>query len=352
MIRSLKRALQPAITDVSVLFQLPKGYEVLQSPQNLPPIFNGEKFVAYGVLKGKAASKKIIECTATLRGNTLGAKVEHKVPFILDSSTAAPSMPVIHHLAAKALITDWESAQKEKKSIVDLSIESCVISSHTAFIAIDEESSEPVSGTMKTYYILPHQDVYLNAMPFSAAPGMFGSRGIKGKIAYSGKAQMRISTPQGSSPRHSAVRSEHRLAMRSRGLDIISSDSVPPPPPQHYKALLHPSRPQSAGKVTDKLADLITAQQLNGCWTLDASLAQLIGKSLSDLESACPIDRKGVGATVWATVLAVSLLRSRYSSQQEEWELIVTKAESWLKKQSLPPGYTLDQLFQVAQRFL
>ena len=104
--------------------------------------------------------------------------------------------------------------------------------------------------------------------------------------------------------------------------------------------------------MTDKLADLITAQQLNGSWTLDASLAQLIGKSLSDLESGCPIDRKGVGATVWATFLAVSLLQSRYSSQQEEWELIVMKAESWLKKQSLPPGYTLEQLFQAAQRFL
>ena len=354
MIRSLKRALQPYFTDVSVLFQLPKGYEVLQSPQNLPPIFNGGGMVvAYGVLKGKAVSKKIIVCTATLRGNTLGAKVEHKVPFILDSSTAAPSMPVIHHLAAKALITDWESEQKEKKSIVDLSIESCVISSHTAFIAIDEESSEPVSGTMKTYDILPHQDVYLNAMAFYTAPGGGGGRGwIKRKKAPSQKAQMCISPPQGPLSHHSA---DYRLAIVSAGLDM-GDISVPPPPlPQHCGesiALLCSSRPQSAGKATDKLADLITAQQLNGSWTLDASLAQLIGKSLSNLESACPIDRKGVGATgatVWATVLALSLLRSRYSSQQEEWELIVMKAESWLKKQSLPPGYTLEQLFQVAE---
>ena len=246
-----------------MLFQLPNGYEVLQSPQNLPPIFNGDKLVAYGVLKGIAASKKIIECTATLRGNTLGAKVEHKVPFILESSTVAPSMPVIHHLAAKALITDWESGQKEKKSIIDLSIESCVISSHTAFIAIDEVSSEPVSGTMKTYDSLPHQDVYLNTMLCSrsrsrsrsrsprrspsprraaspsrkdharslrcskrrsrsrsrsrcAAPGgggMLGRGGTKMKKAH---FQMRVSSPQGLSPRNSGVHSERRLATRSR----------------------------------------------------------------------------------------------------------------------------------------
>ena len=337
MIRSLKRALQPAITDVSILFQLPKGYEVLQSPQNLPPIFNGEKLVAYGVLKGKAASKKIIECTATLRGNTLGAKVEHNVRFILDSSTAAPSMPVIHHLAAKALITDWENEQKEKKSIVDLSIESCVTSSHTAFIAIDDESSEPVSGTMKAYDILPHQDIALY-------------EGVWRGVGHGGKKRKRrmLATK---CTRHSAPCANTAPMW---GLSFRQM-SYHPPPPKHYKsdaAYIDDPSPKSTGKVTDMLADLITAQQLNGSWTLDASHAQLIGKSLSDLESACPIDRKGVGATMWATVLAVSLLRSRYSSQQEEWELIVMKAESWLKKQSLPPGYTLEQLFQAAQRFL
>ena len=306
MIRSLKRALQPAITDVSVLFQLPKGYEVLQSPQNLPPIFNGEKLVAYGMLKSKAASKKIIECTATLRGNTLGAKVEHKVPFILDSSTAAQGLPVIHHLAAKALITDWESEQKEKKSIVDLSIESCVISSYTAFIAIDEESSEPVSGAMKTYDIRARWH---------------------GSILYSGFDS-----------------------------DCMLGDSEDDEDEERIlKQRLEKDEEQAAADKKlglTNLTQIITAQQLNGSWTLNASLAQLIGKSLSDLECTCPIDRKGVGATVWATVLAMSLLRSRYSSQQEEWELIVMKAESWLKKQSLPPGYTLELLFQAAQRFL
>ena len=155
VIHSLKRALQPAITDVSVQFKVPKEYEVLQSPQNLPPIFNGEKLVVYSILNSKAASKKKkIGCTAILKGNILGKVQEHKVPFTLDV-TEAPSMPVIHHLAAKALITDWESEKKEKKVIVDLSIESSVISSHTAFIAVDEESSEPVSGAMKTYDIRP-----------------------------------------------------------------------------------------------------------------------------------------------------------------------------------------------------
>ena len=184
MIHSLKCALQPAITDVSVLFQVPKEYEVLQSPHNLPLIFNGEKLVVYAVLKSKEGSTKKMDCTAILKGNMVGEKQEHKVPFTLDSSATAPSLPVVHHLAAKALIADWESEYKEKKSIVDLSIKSSVISSHTAFIAIDEESSEPVSGAMKTYDI--------SAMPLrisqmrvsmSAAMPLLQMQGIEQRLA-------------------------------------------------------------------------------------------------------------------------------------------------------------------------
>ena len=112
--------------------------------------------------------------------------------------------------------------------------------------------------------------------------------------------------------------------------------------------LLPPPKDKAAGSLTD----LITAQQVNGSWNLNSALAQQVDKSLSDLESACPAECKGAVASVWATVLAVSLLRARYSSQQDEWELIAMKAESWLKKQSLPSGLTLEQLFQAAQKIM
>ena len=136
-----------------MFFEVSEELEVVQAPLNLPPVFNGEKLVVYATLRSKSASKETVDCTAVLNGNMLGAKLEHKVPFTLRSSAVAPSLPVIHHLAAKALITDWETAGKEKKSIVDLSVESSVISSHTAFIAVDEESSGLVSGSMKVYDI-------------------------------------------------------------------------------------------------------------------------------------------------------------------------------------------------------
>ena len=369
MIRSLKHALQPAITDVSVLFQVPKEYEVLQCPHKLPPVFNGEKLVVYAVLKSKEGSTKKMDCTAVLNGNMLGGKQEHKVPFTLDSSAAAPSLPVVHHLAAKALIADWESEYKEKKSIVDLSIESSVISSHTAFIAIDEESSEPVSGAMKTYDIraMPLRQSRMYRSPIikcrlEATLGIPHEMEEKCYGALPECKKLKLDTrrrsygmKQGASPRRYRSRSRSNTPP-PRDIKICG---LPAPLAMHcgsasadYK-LMHSAAPDPclAQRVsTNPLTSLVTAQQVNGSWALNASLAQLLRRSLHDLKSACPIEMKENVAGVWATVLAVSLLRARYSSQQDEWELIAMKAESWLKKQSLPPGCTLEQLFQAAQK--
>ena len=55
-------------------------------------------------------------------------------------------------------------------------------------------------------------------------------------------------------------------------------------------------------------------------------------------------------AMVWATVFVLSLLRSKYSSQQEEWELVAMKAETWVKRQTLPPGVSLEDLYKAAEK--
>ena len=391
----------------------------------------------YALLKPQKSLKKAIACTASLKGNLLGAKVEHKIPFMLENATPAPSLPVIHHLAAKALITDWETAQKEKKSIVDLSIESSVISSHTAFIAIDEESSEPVSGSMKVYDIRPHtySNINYSTMNFSALSALSARRMTNGSLGAKRSsnsapppgaplgssggvfpppngldsavpASLHSSSFGGAPPPPPPTASFGRApsgafgaapAPQSRqlcgGSDFAISKPTPAPssrpfsgrsgligrlrrpptkptdigslrrPPTNPTDIgslrQPPTKPTDIGslrqpptKPTDTLSGLISAQKLNGSWELTSSFAQLIGKPLAQLEAACPIGREGVGAMVWATVLAVSLLQSRYSSQQDEWELIVMKAESWLKKQSLPPSIGLDKIFQDATKLL
>ena len=105
VIRSLKRALQPAVTDVSVEFKVPPEFEVLQSPKNLPPVFNGEKMVVYAIIKQRGAPVQSTEAsgTAVLKGSILGKVVEHSVSFtFLCTPTQTPALPSIHHLAGKA----------------------------------------------------------------------------------------------------------------------------------------------------------------------------------------------------------------------------------------------------------
>ena len=413
MIRSLKRALQPAFTDVTLEFKVPAEYEVAKCPQNLSPIFNGEKLVVYASIQAKAPVKKGSKCFATLRGKMDGGKKEYKLPFLLDGSVTAPILPVIHHLAAKTLITDWECEEKEKKSIIDLSIESNVISSFTAFIAVDEESSEPVSGAMKTFDIrakqyrlnssssedsdddmgmgISDQDMYeealgrpvqlattaarkagcsaeklndlrqmveevrhmvkANTVPVQSrgeslddidekALSRFGSAALFGKkVLATGKCSSETHLVDQRSHEEEELEYELESWPEGEGQERVKNQRM-------GKKREKAANDKQASLNT--LTQIITAQQVNGSWVLNSSFAQLIGKSLPDVESACPT---GVGATVWATVLAVSFLKVRYSSQQDEWELIVMKAESWLKKQSFPSGCTLDQLFQAAAGF-
>ena len=91
------------------MFSVPSGIDVLQAPSKIPPVFNGEKLVLYGWLKG--GKGKSGQCTAVLRGKILGSDVEHRIEFNLGEELASPpsDMAIVHQLAAKSLIQDWES---------------------------------------------------------------------------------------------------------------------------------------------------------------------------------------------------------------------------------------------------
>ena len=114
-------------------------------------MFNGEKLVLYGLLKG-AGKDKIRQCSAVLKGKMLGSDVEHCIDFQLEGGSLSSDMPIVHQLAAKSLIQDWENEKDSKKAdIIKLSVESSVVSSHTSYIAVDEEQDKPIEGAIKTY---------------------------------------------------------------------------------------------------------------------------------------------------------------------------------------------------------
>ena len=47
VISSLRRALQPAVTDLSIKFDVPSSFKVYQAPEEIPTLFSGDKVVVY-----------------------------------------------------------------------------------------------------------------------------------------------------------------------------------------------------------------------------------------------------------------------------------------------------------------
>ena len=77
---------------------------------------------------------------------------------------------------------------------------------------------------------------------------------------------------------------------------------------------------------------MATLQLSDGSWNLDG-----------DKEEMYRVKCVGMMTRVWATLLALCVMKIKYSDKEEEWELVATKAEGWLKKQSLPSDLTLEQ---------
>ena len=308
--------------------------------------------VVYGVITTKGSPRdQEVTGKAVLKGHILGKKIEHSIPITFNPAvTSSPaSLPTIHHLAAKALIKDWQDQDKNKEEIVKLSVESSVISSHTTFIAVDEENSEPVAGAMKTWdatapYMYFPWGVTGGGQGRGATAVTYRSRrSVKGAVHKKKAIPKKKAAPRKKTalPRKYKVVKDKSASLVSHSQSHLQSQS-------RSRSRSPIAKSRSSMSLTIDLNEIITAQQANGSWTLDTAVACMQGKSLTVIKSNCPIECEGVVAAVWATVLILTLLRKKYSSQQDEWELIAMKAESWMKKQALPTRVTIQDLYTAA----
>ena len=363
------------MTDLEVSFDVTSGFDALEAPDKLPTIFNGDKTVIYGIFRSKAASDQPLEAgvsgTATLKGKVLGASFEHTIPFEIPVHSDSPDsdsfpMPIVHHLVAKSLIRDWEHKEgwastapesECKKEIIRVSIESSVVSAHTAYIAVDEDQDKPIEGAIQTWD--------LSAM-MAASEGGWGYGGMAVKYAKNVKyKKMGAVTRMAAAPQQ-LVQGERRRASKGisapRGLRAASSSSRGAAPPPQSLECLFEAKPMiklesakekgpatarlksSGGSPSDELTRFISLQLAEGFWNLD-KVSSFMKKTIS-----CPIP--GVDPIIWATIIALVLLESRFSQQQDEWELVAMKAETWLSMQRLPVGFDVQKLKEEAKKLV
>ena len=326
-----------------------------------------------------------------------------------------------------------------------MSIESSVVSAHTAYIAVDEDQDKPIEGAIQTWDLSATMAASEGGFGFGGGLGLHAARGGGGMLfggppppqalhcyaaaaapaggllfggpqlqmgsvssapSYSGggrgghglfgPAAASYSAPPpppggifGGAPPPPAAPSMMSFGAppppppptggvwpslaRSSAMNTTSLGAPPPPafgagPPPPTDNLtdlfsfnsaqqFRQAAPLKSRSVMEKglgatrfqsssneLTQLISLQQAEGFWNLD-KVSSFMKKTISS-----PIS--GVDPTIWATIVALVLLESRFSQQQDEWELVAMKAETWLSMQSLPAGFDVQKLKEEAKKLV
>jgi Ca-activated chloride channel family protein len=318
VIRQLKKALGPAVTNVKIDWG---SLEVDQAPYRTPPVFSGGRVLVYGFLKREPAEPVEVLLKARRVGGDISATIT------LDPALAREET-LIATLAARAKLRDLEegssalhnlkgslqrrsSADRVKEEAVRLGVSYGLCSQWTSFVAVEKRKS-PLEG-----------DMQLRRVPIALTSGWGGidadmgagfGRSIFSKQfrAMSAPASMPLAsmTPMLS---HSATRGGER---DSGGFYVGAS---------HVKDMAGPP----TGRPLD---DLVRLQRADGSWNLTKELAKILGKKLRSLENviARVVGDRDLARRAWATALAVRWLETNAAECADEWELLVKKANQWL----------------------
>ncbi|XP_041796987.1 von Willebrand factor A domain-containing protein 5A-like isoform X3 [Chelmon rostratus] len=300
VMQSLRFALQPAVKDISVTWDLPKGVcaAVLSPP--ITALFHGQRSLVYAQLTGQ--SSEAAEGCVTVKYSLAGHASESELHFSL--KPAEDTGLTVHRLAARLLIRSLEMEESEggeeqdrgvKKKVVELSVQSGVSSAFTAFVAVNKHDGEAIQGP------LVHRDV---PAPMCGG-GMMYMQCCTASFAFSDLAYSLCSDQD-----------QEQHAEMSSDEDLYTEEVQVPVPKQSRR---------------DPLLRLVSLQKASGCWVLDPALAAALGKTSKEVENTKP---SAVNQEVWATILALIWLHGFKRDAQEEWELLAMKAVSWLRAQN------------------
>jgi hypothetical protein len=130
--RQLKRALQPALTNVTIDWG--DFVDVVQAPRKLRTLFNGDRLLVYGFLR------KLLVGTVTLKATSPKGPVSFAVA--IDPHNERKGR-LINILAARTRIRDLEEdSEPDQAEIVRLGITYQLASSQTSFVAAEVLESE------------------------------------------------------------------------------------------------------------------------------------------------------------------------------------------------------------------
>uniref|UniRef100_A0A673HWW5 von Willebrand factor A domain-containing protein 5A-like n=1 Tax=Sinocyclocheilus rhinocerous TaxID=307959 RepID=A0A673HWW5_9TELE len=274
VMQSLRFALQPAVLNISVDWTLPDDVTVdtLSPPINV--LFQGQRTLIYAQLKGESSGGS--EGTVTVKYSLKDQPVTNQLHFCLKPTEKTKLS--IHRLAARTLIRSLEQKERSgaadvegiRSRMVELSVQAGVSCVHTAFIAVNKDSRQTVKGPL-LHRRVPIYAIYLILL----------------------------------------------LLYIDFYLFLYVCVCVCSAAPELQK---------------DLLLQLVSLQKASGCWDLDATLADVFGKTEDELTNQKPAQ---VDGSVWATLLALIWLYGCKIEQQVEWQFVAMKAASWIGSQKV-----------------
>ncbi|XP_029528015.2 von Willebrand factor A domain-containing protein 5A-like isoform X1 [Oncorhynchus nerka] len=299
VMQSLRFALQPAVVDISVKWNVPKEVSVTPLSSPIRVIFQGQRALLYAQLTGKSSGDT--EGSVTVKYSLAKQPVENQLSFSL--KPAEDTGMTVHRLGARTLIQSLEVEEREqdgekegaKEKVIELSVQSGVSSAFTAFIAVHQGDGEALQGQLLRRHV-PTPMLYQSCTYMKQSCFMAQCSSL-----------MMASSLQMSAP------GKLKLSKKSKCKDFDS------PAPT--------SKP-----VRDPLLQLISLQKASGSWVLEAALAEVLVKTEEEVSKPKPAQ---VDQEVWATVLALVWLYGFKMEAQEEWQFLAMKAVSWIQAQKV-----------------
>jgi len=84
--------------------------------------------------------------------------------------------------------------------------------------------------------------------------------------------------------------------------------------------------------IGTRALDLFTfLQQADGTWLLSDKFSKEIRIPLDVISKNCPVEL-AFKVELWTTLLAIAFLKTKFAYQQAEWELLVEKAQKWIRR--------------------
>ncbi|XP_042269577.1 von Willebrand factor A domain-containing protein 5A-like isoform X1 [Thunnus maccoyii] len=332
VMQSLRFALQPAVVDISVTWDLPKAVSVTVLSPPITTIFQGQRSLVYAQLTGQVGaapchseiplwsdfsalknSPEAAEGCVTVKYSLTGHPSQNQLRFSL--KPAEDTGLTVHRLGARTLIrslemdigNEVEQDEGVKQKVVELSVQSGVSSSFTAFIAVNKDDSEAIQGPLLRRNVPAPRMMFASYCTMSCASS---------DICYADD-----------SCEAEAYCLEECCDEGDEGDESDKTLSCSGPFDNSFEAAM-PKQPRR-----DPLLQLVSLQKASGCWLLEPALAAALGKTSEEVENPKP---SVVNKEVWATILALIWLHGFKSDVQDEWELLAMKAASWLCAQKAP----------------